>query len=421
MGSLWILFRIDNALLAQLASPGVTLTATYEGDAVASSMGSRGLEPVDDAVNAQLRTIGWRGDTADPVQVTIRGPVKMLFTTAEVAMAVSVIPVLDGLILWFALGTWLMRQTRRINALGEAVRASSGEEDEDEGTGRDAVLAESTRPSAHGRPEVESSGLHDEIDAVAETLRRTNARREQAEQRIVKLNDDLKLQNAQLEAVNSELESFIYSVSHDLRAPLRSIAGYSSILMEDYGDRIDATGGDYLNRISAGAARMSERMDDLLYLSRISRQEMACIEVDLSAMAKTIVAELRESDPERKVEVVIADGIVAFADPRLMAIALSNIISNAWKFTQRTVEPRIELGTLESHGRVIFWVRDNGAGFDPGLVQRMFMPFHRLHSESEFEGTGLGLAIVERVIRRHGGRVWAQGAVDKGATIHFTL
>jgi signal transduction histidine kinase len=407
MGRMWAFFQIDNALLGQLASPGVDLTANHHGNAVASSLGLSALDRAADVPDGEQRTISWSGDKKDPVQNTIRAPVKVLFTQAELALAAGVIPVLDGLILWFTLGTWLMRQTRRINALDEAVRDASDEAADNE------VMERKLREAG--------AGLHDEIDAVADTIRRTKASRKSAERHIIELNHDLKRQNSQLERVNSDLESFIYSVSHDLRAPLRSISGYSAILLEDYAARIDDAGSDYLSRISAGAARMSQRMDDLLYLSRISRQEMACDKVDLSAMAANIVAELRESDPDRSVEVVIAEAIIAQADPRLMLVALSNLIGNAWKFTQQTPSPRIEIGTIERYKRTIYWVRDNGAGFDQAFAERMFLPFHRCHSDVEFEGTGLGLAIVERVIRRHDGKVWAKGVVDRGATINFTL
>jgi signal transduction histidine kinase len=407
MGRMWVFFRIDHALLGHLASPGVTLSVAYNGTPLASSLGARGLLPQVTMPNARSRTLPWRGRADDPVQMTISAPVKLLFSTMELALAVSVIPVLDGLILWFALGTWLMGHTRRINALDRALRHASGKT-------RDRRDMDQNLRAA-------SAGHNDEIHAVAETFRRTTALRDEVERRNANLNDNLRRQNEQLEAVNAELESFIYSVSHDLRAPLRAIAGFSTILEEDYGKKLDAAGKDYLKRIETCATRMSERMDALLNLSLISRHEIVCTEVDLGRLATELIAELRDSAPARRIETRVGEGLVAFADARLLGVALSNLLANAWKFTAHTVAPCVEVDAVEQDGERVFFVRDNGAGFDPAFIERMFLPFHRLHPDTEFEGTGLGLAIVERVIRRHGGRVWAEGAVGQGATIYFTL
>ena len=407
MGKLALFFPIDHALLGQLAAPGVELEVIYHGTEVASSFGARGLGGAEDTLNAQQRTIPWFGDEEGPVRLSVRAPVKALFTSTELTLAAGLIPLVDGLILWFTLGTWLMRQTRRINALDQAVHSSA-----------DHVLG---KGDMERKLREASTGQQDEIDAFADTIRRTVNQREQAEQRIIALNRDLQAQNRQLEAMNSELESFIYSVSHDLRAPLRHVSGYSTILMEDYKDQLDATAVDYLMRLDASAARMNQRIDDLLYLSRISRQEIALETVDLSALVATQVAELRETHPAREVEVVIESSVTARADPRLVGVALANLLANVWKFTQHTPAARIEFFAVERSGKTVYQLRDNGAGFDPTLAERLFKPFHRLHSEAEFEGTGLGLAIVERIIRRHGGRVWAAGTPGQGATISFTL
>ncbi len=225
----------------------------------------------------------------------------------------------------------------------------------------------------------------------------------------------------ELAATNKELEAFTYSVSHDLRAPLRAVSGFAKAVVEDYSDKVDAQCRDYLVRIYNGSEKMTRLIDDLLRLSRISLQEIARGRVDLDLVVLSILAELRKAAPERDVQFEIREGVTALADHGLMKIALDNLIGNAWKFTSKTEKARIEFGSMEDEGKTVYYVRDNGAGFDPTCADRMFQPFHRLHSENEFEGTGIGLAIVERVIRRHGGRIWAEGEVGKGATFYFTV
>jgi signal transduction histidine kinase len=225
-----------------------------------------------------------------------------------------------------------------------------------------------------------------------------------------------------LEDANRELEAFSYSVSHDLRAPLRSIEGFSQILLEDYADKLDEEGEDYLGRIRAASRRMALLIDDLLDLSRVSRRPLRRGLVDLSAQTREIAAELGASQPEREVEFVIADGLTANGDARLLRLALENLLGNAWKFTSKEGRARIEFGstTLEGGERVYF-VRDNGVGFDEAYAGKLFGAFQRLHGAEEFEGTGIGLVTVQRIVRRHGGRVWAKGKVGEGATFFFTL
>ena len=225
----------------------------------------------------------------------------------------------------------------------------------------------------------------------------------------------------ELETINKELEAFIYSVSHDLRAPLRTMAGFSKILIEDYGNKLENQPKDYLVRINNASEKMTELIDDLLRLSKISRQEIDCFEVDLSKLAASIIAGLREAHPGRNIEVMIAEGLRATVDPNLIRVVLTNLIENAWKFTSKTADARLELGAFKKEGKTVYFVKDNGAGFDQTYADKMFRPFQRLHTEKEFEGTGIGLAIVERIIRRHGGAVWAEGEVSKGATVYFTL
>jgi len=225
----------------------------------------------------------------------------------------------------------------------------------------------------------------------------------------------------ELEHKNRELEAFSYSVSHDLRAPLRAIAGFSQLLLDDYVDRLDERGRGYLERICSTAQRMDEIIEDLLKLSRLGRMELRRERMDLSSIAREIANGLRKTVPDRQVKIVIQDGLVADADPRLVRILLENLLGNAWKFTSRTAQPVIELATLDEPDGPVYFVRDNGVGFEMAYANRLFVPFQRLHSEAEFSGTGIGLATVHRIVERHGGRVWAEAAPGKGATFYFTL
>ena len=227
---------------------------------------------------------------------------------------------------------------------------------------------------------------------------------------------------AELSRANSTLESFSYSVAHDLRAPLRALSGYSDALLEDYGDRLEETGRGYLGRIEAASEQMASLIDDLLQLSQVSRVEMSLEPVDLSAEAAAIAAALASRDPGRRVRFAIQDGVRVTADRSLIRSVVQNLLENAWKFTARRDGAVIEFAsTAAEDGGVCYYVRDNGAGFDPAYAGKLFKPFERLHAVTEFPGTGIGLASVARIVERHGGRVWAQGAVDRGATFYFTL
>lgn len=248
-----------------------------------------------------------------------------------------------------------------------------------------------------------------------------NTVRARAEQELEEINSKLEFQNAQLEATNKELESFSYSVSHDLRAPLRGIDGFSQALLEDYADRLDAQGKDYLGRVRLGVQRMGTLIDDLLNLSRITRAEMRSERVDLSQMARSIANELQDTQPEREADFVIRPEIEIKGDAQLMRVALQNLISNSWKFTSKEQRTCIEFGQIADNGHSVFFVKDNGAGFDPAYSKRLFGAFQRLHSNSDFPGTGIGLATVQRVIHRHGGKVWAESGVGQGATFFFTV
>ena len=227
--------------------------------------------------------------------------------------------------------------------------------------------------------------------------------------------------NLQLAVANKELEAFSYSVSHDLRAPLRSIDGFSEALTEDYAGVLDAEGNSYLQRIRSAAQRMAQLIDDLLDLSRVSRAEMRREEVDLTGTAEAIAAELRTTEPERQASLLIQPGLTATGDPRLLRVVLENLIGNAWKYTAKRSTARIEMGSTCHEGKAAYFVRDDGAGFDMAYAGKLFGAFQRLHGMNEFPGTGIGLATVQRIIHRHGGRVWAEAAVDQGATFYFTL
>jgi signal transduction histidine kinase len=235
------------------------------------------------------------------------------------------------------------------------------------------------------------------------------------------LDERVKARTRDLEAANRELESFAYSVSHDLRQPLRAIDGFSQALLEEYDEKLDEEGREYLGRLRAGSQRMGLLIDNILRLSRLSREEMHCQDVDLSAIAAEIADELRASDPARRGDFIITPGLTVHGDPALLRIALQNLLANAWKFTSQKECARIELGTREVDGERAFHVSDNGAGFDMAYGDKLFGVFQRLHGAKEFPGTGIGLAIVQRVIHRHGGRVWAEAEVGKGACFYFTV
>jgi light-regulated signal transduction histidine kinase (bacteriophytochrome) len=228
---------------------------------------------------------------------------------------------------------------------------------------------------------------------------------------------------AELESSTRELDAFAYSVSHDLRAPLRAVAGFSEILLEDYSGQLDDAGRGYLHRVVAGTERMGQLIDDLLNLSRAARVELLRRPVDLTAMSQRVIAELALSDRElsRGVETTVEEGMSAVGDPALLELVLRNLISNAWKFTAKESAPRVHVGAAGEGDSPVFYVRDNGAGFDMRYADKLFAPFQRLHTLDEFAGTGIGLAIVGRVIARHGGRVWAEGEPDKGAVFYFAL
>jgi light-regulated signal transduction histidine kinase (bacteriophytochrome) len=249
--------------------------------------------------------------------------------------------------------------------------------------------------------------------------------RKHAEQEVkmfnVKLERRVMERTAELEASTKELDAFAYSVSHDLRAPLRSLHGFSQVLLEDYSDQLDETGVGHLRRLQVNATLMAQLLDDLLRLSRTTRVELRRQSIDLTSMSEAILADLAANEPERHVKVSVEPKLREDGDLHLVRLALQNLIANAWKFTAHREEAEITIGSVVQGTQRAFFVRDDGAGFDPRFQNKLFEPFQRLHSAADFEGSGIGLAIVQRVILRHGGVIWAESALGEGATFFFTL
>jgi light-regulated signal transduction histidine kinase (bacteriophytochrome) len=277
---------------------------------------------------------------------------------------------------------------------------------------------------ANGPPAGRAAGIAKAAEFLAEILspfemslrgyRDTN-------ERLTEMNETLREAKSAADAANRELEAFSYSVAHDLRAPLRGVDGFSQALLEDYADKLDDEGQQYLRHLRQSAQQMGRLIDDLLALSRVTRGELVREPVDLSALAQDVIRQLQKAERDRRVEVVVEAGISAEGDARLLRIALENLLGNAWKFTAKSAAPRIEVGMASGDGDRTYFVRDNGAGFDMAYASKLFGVFQRLHSTDEFEGTGIGLATVQRIINRHGGRIWATGEVGRGATFSFTL
>jgi signal transduction histidine kinase len=271
----------------------------------------------------------------------------------------------------------------------------------------------------------ENGSLYDEVKRYVQRLEAEAAERKRAQEEIRKLNTELEQRVAErtveLESANKELEAFSYSVSHDLRAPARALSGLSEMLLEEHASSLPEPVPDILLRIHDSAKRMGQLIEDLLSLSRVNRHELCCATVNLTRIAQQILNELKQTSPERQVDCQVAAELRVTGDPNLLRIALDNLLRNAWKFTQNRPVARLEVGVTERNALPVYFVRDNGAGFNMAHADKLFSPFQRLHSAAEFEGTGIGLAIVQRVIVRHGGSIWAEGKVNEGATFQFTL
>lgn len=265
----------------------------------------------------------------------------------------------------------------------------------------------------------------DAINSMREKLMRSISLLRHSESKIKKHHDHLEElvmeRTAELKALNKEMESFSYSVSHDLRAPLRAIDGFSLAVLEDFADKLDDEGRDYLQRIRKGAQRMSGLIDSMLQLSRVTRREIQIDNVDLSTIAAAALSKLEESESGRNVDLIVAREVHVHGDRHLLELVLDNLLGNAWKYTSKTASARIEFGVMQLDGESVYFIKDNGAGFDMKYADKLFGAFQRLHREDEFPGTGVGLATVQRIVHRHGGRIWAEAEKDQGATFFFTL
>lgn len=358
-----------------------SLVAKREGTVV-----TRGLDDVERIYAfTTIPGVGWLVAAAVPVEVVVGPYRERLVRTGLLVAIVTAGVVILALLL-----------ARRILQPVQALAAS----------------ARSVTSGVFGPP-VPESGPH-EIREVTRTFNRMKRARLDAERQ-------LKRSTLELRSANAELEAFAYSVSHDLRTPLRAISGFSQVLVEDYRDRLDDEGKDSLLRIQSATQRLSALIDDILKLSRATRSALAPQEVDLSRLVEAALAELRAAEPGRAVSAAVMPGIAAWGDPGLLAQVIANLVGNAWKFTSRRQGARIEFFAERAAAELRCCVRDNGAGFDPEYKANLFGPFQRLHSDSEFPGTGIGLATVKRIITRHGGRIWAEGAVNQGAAFYFTL
>jgi two-component system, sensor histidine kinase and response regulator len=269
--------------------------------------------------------------------------------------------------------------------------------------------------------------VRSKVAVFVELAKKTELLRRQAELLAASEQAALELAEARAELVrdlehkNRELESFSYAVSHDLRAPLRRIDSFSRAVLESQGERLDEAGQRFLGRVREASQHMSQLIDNVLYLSRVTRADLREQEVDLSAIVSLILTRLQEGEPDRELDAKIRPGVIVTGDGQLLKIAMENLLENAWKFTSKQPESRIEFGMTQAGGEPTYFVRDNGAGFDMSYADRLFGPFQRLHPQGDFPGNGVGLATVQRIIHRHGGRVWAEGLEGQGATFYFTM
>jgi len=359
-----------------------------------------GFTPVAQGANQRLGTLYIASDTK-----AVSDALRLSGVIAIVVLAIAMLAA-------YALATALQgRISAPILALAETATAASTRQDY------------SLRAPKFGEDELGAltDSFNQMLGRIEEQKQELQQHAMRLEQRVAERTKELERRALELQAANSELDAFAYSVSHDLRAPLRSIDGFSQVLLEDYGERLDEGGRDSLQRVRVASQRMATLIDDLLKLARVTRTEMRTERVDLSGMAREIVLDIERTAPDRQVEFAIAPGLEAQGDSRLLRVVLDNLLRNGWKYTGKQPQPRVEFTAVDENGGRVFVVKDNGAGFDMKYADKLFGVFQRLHSTAEFEGTGVGLATVRRIINRHGGRIWAEGVVDQGATFYFTL
>jgi signal transduction histidine kinase len=409
--TLSVLRSAPNVVSAAIFSLDGQRFASYERDPGGQPQGLSPIPPgqmeshrFESGEITLVRFIVFQGQPAGTVY--IRSDMQGLYARFEGYAEIATIVLLLSLIAAFMI-SWPFQRTisKPIADLAETARIVSRDRN---------YSVRATTDGSRGELAILTEAFNEMLGQIQQRDGALLASRDELEHRVQE-------RTTQLAAANRELEAFSYSVSHDLRAPLRSIDGFSQALLEDYGDKIDVGGKDHLLRVRAATQRMSVLIDDLLNLSRVTQSEMRKEKVDLSVMATSIVRELQEGQPRRSIQAVIADGIVAEGDSRLLRVVMENLLGNAWKYTSRHDGAKIEFGRNQNGGRPAYFVRDDGAGFDPAYAHRLFGAFQRLHGAPEFPGTGIGLATVQRIIRRHGGEVWAEAAVEKGATFYFTL
>jgi len=359
-----------------------------------------GFTPVAQGQNQRLGTLYIASDT------------KAVSDALQLSGVIAIVVLAIAMLAAYALAAKLQgRISEPILALAETATAASTRQDY------------SLRAPKFGEDELGAltDSFNQMLGRIEEQKRELQQHATRLEQRVAERTKELERRALELQAANSELDAFAYSVSHDLRAPLRSIDGFSQVLLEDYGAGLDEAARDSLQRVRAASQRMATLIDDLLKLARVTRTEMRTERVDLSGMAREIVLDIQRTTPDRQVEFAIAPGLEAQGDSRLLRVVLDNLLRNGWKYTGKQPQPRVEFTAMDENGSRVFVIKDNGAGFDMKYADKLFGVFQRLHSTAEFEGTGVGLATVRRIINRHGGRIWAEGIVDQGATFYFTL
>ncbi len=399
-----------NVVASGLYAPDATLFAAYRrapSDPVPAQVelpaGEEEKQWSDQGDVLLVDRIVFQGTTAG--YVFIESDLNLFWQRIRRYLVISFCVLASAFAIAVGISTQLRRETLRpIAALAEVARHISQE--------KNYSVRASTETPAELAVLVE--GFNDMLEQIERRDRELREARDDLERRVEQ-------RTAELAAANKELEAISYSVSHDLRAPLRSIDGFSLALLQDYSDSLDADAKNYFERIRAATRRMGMLIDDMLNLARVTRAEIRRERVNLSAMARAATAELKKTDGSRDVECVIEENVETEGDAQLLRVAIDNLLGNAWKYTSKHATARIEFGQMRTNGSRVFFVRDDGAGFDPAFAGKLFGAFQRLHGSSEFPGTGVGLATVQRILLRHGGKIWAEAEVEKGATFYFTV